>query len=543
MIIAKIILVNLNTILLKIGYHFELVFNVKYILLALFLIITNIYIAVLIPSVKAGTTSIMQQIRGNKSKKIRNGLLFKVLPIEGKLAIKNIKSNRNKYRIITILLVICITSYISISTYISYARETANLINEYDVDAELLVNHKKYFLEELKKIDKSGKLISNYEENEAEYFDINYEDIFNEYERKYSDKINYIVYKKISPNISIRPLEAIIYEQFIRSIWMNGFDGEHDGIIYTELIGLDNDTYNRYIKKLNAKNGDIIIFNNVTDSIRSLENEESSMYTYNPILKDNINFSLNIALYDYNIQTYKGEYKVINSPSIKRDYVLTRNLLEGFSEYKTVYRFPAIFVDMETYHNIIKDIQESDVQDNFIVDWDYRDMTWIKINCNDVANFKTYMEDYKSKNNIDISVRYYSLENQEKVVYIDIIQLLLKTIIVAIVIIGIISTINVINASLVERKEDFNILYRLGSTKGNIRKILIYEDIYMFIKSTVISILLSIPIIYKIIKEMKSVFVTSELLIPFGKIGLFIGMLFVISILIMIYSSKMIKEE
>ena len=139
--------------------------------------------------------------------------------------------------------------------------------------------------------------------------------------------------------------------------------------------------------------------------------------------------------------------------------------------------------------------------------------------------------------------KYYSLENQEKIIYTNILQLLLRTIILTIIIIGIISSINIINASLYEREEEFKALSRLGATKGNIIKILIYENIYMFIKATVISIILSIPILYKIIKYMEKTIILDKILIPFTNIGIFILMLFIISLAIAIYSAKFIKEE
>jgi len=112
-----------------------------------------------------------------------------------------------------------------------------------------------------------------------------------------------------------------------------------------------------------------------------------------------------------------------------------------------------------------------------------------------------------------------------------------------IIIIGIISSINIINASLCEREEEFKALSRLGATKENIIKILIYENIYMFIKSTIISIILSIPILYAIIKSMTKTIILDKMLIPFTSIGIFILLLFIISLIIAIYSVKFIKEE
>ena len=99
----------------------------------------NIYISSLVPSVRASSTSVIQGIKNNKQIKYKknNSIFERFLPIEGKLAFKNLKRNKNKYRIITILLVICMTSYITITTYINYEKVAANLIDEYDVDAEI----------------------------------------------------------------------------------------------------------------------------------------------------------------------------------------------------------------------------------------------------------------------------------------------------------------------------------------------------------------------------------------------------------------------
>lgn len=553
--IANNILHSFNNVLIKVGYHFELAFSLKYMLLALFIIVINIYMAVLIPSVKASTTSVIQGIRRNKQirYKRKNGLLVKILPIEGKLAIKNVKRNKSKYRIITVLLVICMTSYIAISTYIAYQKETANLVNEYDVDAILTF---------------------------SKDFNMDYKKIFDEYEKKYNDKIEYIEYKCIDMlGIVVEPKEAIIdynryeklkfnekdkiYERQTLKFdeetgeYYNTFeDDEADKIsVLMTIFGLDDKTYNKYIKKINAKYGDIIIYNNVTEEIPPTNDKETSTYIYNPLLRNDITFNLNIDLYRDNHEIYRREHKIIDSESLNGNYVLTDELIDGFAELKVIYRYPAIFVNIETYNKMIHDIQSDENIEythdslNSAVELVYvvlPNMTRVKIKCNDIANLKTYIEDIKVKNNIDdyiFGIACISLENQEKVIYTGVIELLLKVIIIAIVTIGTVSAINVISASLVERKEDFNILHRLGTTKRNMRKMLIYEGVYMFIKATIIAIIISIPIIWKIVRQIESVIILNKSLIPYGEIVAFFAILFAINILIMIYSSRMVKEE
>ena len=94
----------------------------------------------------------MQNIRNNKQIKHKNNTIMeRILAFEGKIAINNIKRNKSKYVIITILLVICMTSYIVVSTYIQYEKETAKIVNKYDSDAKLIIdstqniNYKKVF--------------------------------------------------------------------------------------------------------------------------------------------------------------------------------------------------------------------------------------------------------------------------------------------------------------------------------------------------------------------------------------------------------------
>ena len=176
--------------------------------------------------------------------------------------------------------------------------------------------------------------------------------------------------------------------------------------------------------------------------------------------------------------------------------------------------------------------------------WLYNDDTLhIKINCDNVIEFKNYIDEVNKSREDKIWVDYYTLENQEKLIYINIVELLLRTIMIAIITIGIASTINIMNASLCERKEDFKILHRVGATKKDIRKILVYETVFMFMKATVISAIISIPIIWGIIKHMENVITINKILVPFGSIGIYLAIMLVIMLIITAYSSKTIKIE
>lgn len=503
---SDLLLKLLNNIVASTIYNFKLVLDIKYIIISFVIIIINIYISSLIPSIRASSTSVIQGIKNNKQIKSQtnNSILEKHLNIEGRLALKNLKRNKNKYKIITILLVICMTSYITISTYINYEKVAANLIDEYDVDAELELS-----------------------ENSNKY----YKTILDNYGTTSGDKIEYLEYKIMGLYALVEPEDALIAN-------CRYADSLHFPI---QVIGLDDKSYNNYITDLNANNGDYIIYNNITPK----EGKTEYVYKYYTAFETNYEFDFKIVYCNYVDE--EASYEIIDDETLKENFVLTEKLPNGFKEINNTEKI-TIFTNIDTFNKIEEKINIHPKGTNQQNIWMHFGNTsnsgdFVKIKCGNIINFSNYMDNIIQNQNIDISAKYYSLENQEKIIYANVLELILRTIILTIIIIGIISSINIINASLCEREEEFKALSRLGATKENIIKILIYENIYMFIKSTIISIILSIPILYAIIKSMTKTIILDKILIPFTSIGIFILLLFIISLIIAIYSVKFIKEE
>ena len=503
---SDLLLKLLNNIVASTIYNFKLVLDIKYIIISFVIIIINIYISSLIPSIRASSTSVIQGIKNNKQIKSQtNNYIFeKHLNIEGRLALKNLKRNKNKYKIITILLVICMTSYITISTYINYEKVAANLIDEYDVDAELELS-----------------------ENLNKY----YKTILDNYGTTSGDKIEYLEYKIIGLYALVEPEDALIAN-------CRYADSLHFPI---QVIGLDDKSYNNYITDLNANNGDYIIYNSITKK----EGKTEYVYRYYTAFETNYDFNFKIVYCNYVDE--EASYEIIDDETLKENFVLTEKLPSGFKEINNTEKI-TIFTNIDTFNKIEEKINIHPKGTNQQNIWMHFGDTsnsgnFVKIKCGNIINFSNYMDNIIQNQNIDISAKYYSLENQEKIIYANVLELILQIIILTIIIIGIISSINIINASLCEREEEFKALSRLGATKENIIKILIYENIYMFIKSTIISIILSIPILYAIIKSMTKTIILDKILIPFTSIGIFILLLFIISLIIAIYSVKFIKEE
>ena len=235
----------------------------------------------------------------------------------------------------------------------------------------------------------------------------------------------------------------------------------------------------------------------------------------------------------------KFEYITVDEDSLNNGKViLIDEQIEGFKEIKTVYNIPTIFVNMDTYNKIEENLKNENEENMSVGNTEA-----IKIKCDNVIEFANYIQDISIKKNCPIIVEYYTLENKEKIIYISVLENILNTIMTSIIVLGIVSTVNIINSSLCERKYDFKILYSLGATKENINKMLINEGIYIFIKALIISILLSIPILYVIIKYMENVVIINKLLVPYQNICIFIVVLFLLSFIITIFSTKFIEEE
>ena len=505
---SNVILTLLNNILKNTGYNVRFILNIRYIILSLGIIIFNIFISSIIPSIKASTTSVIQGIRNNKQIKHRkNTIIERILPIEGKVAIKNVKRNKNKYSIIIMLLVICMLSYITINTYIQYEKESAKLINEYDSDAKLSIDSTQ---------------------------SINYKKILKDYENNTGDKIEYTEYKLTGINVLVEPKQALLTDNV--TTYNDGKQSMH-----MVIVGLDGETYNNYIKKLNAQYGDYIIYNKATEILEGRD----LVYTNYDVLKTGINFDLNLISVLNDEENEVNQYKKINNGKLNGNYIITNENIKGFKELQFKYLAPIIFTNMEKYNNIQKiNSDYNDTEGYEVENWIVSDLDeiLIKVKCKNIMNFSSYIDNIVKKQNIGIDAEYYSLENQEKIIYIEIVQLILNIIVISIIIIGIISTINIINASISERKQEFIVLNIVGATEKNINKILMFECIYMFLKALMITIVLSIPIIYMIIKYMQNIIIENKLLVPFGKINLFIMGLFSISLIIFMYATNFIKK-
>lgn len=511
---TDIILKIINNILIDTIYNFEISIKIQYLILLILVVILNIYISAIIPSIEASKFSVIQNIRNNKHIKSqkRRGILENKLSVEGRIALKNLKRNKSKYRIITILLVICMTSYIIAETYIKYEERTSDLIDNFDVDALF------YYREDY----------------------IDYETIFDNYSKETGDSIEYIEYKVQSLSISPEPSEAILY-----GFSPMEYDDEIIEVDSVYLIVLDNETYNNYLIGLGEENADCIIYNNITNEIVNSENS-SNKYEFHQVFDESYDLNLKIMDVFEEETNNRVTIRIMDDESLSGNIVYTDEYLDFFKD--TTMPNLNIFINEDKYNSIKENIENyiasNEITSYSLYNIDIADVSkYIKVRCGNILSFSDYMDNIIEKQNLDLVSTYITLENQENIIYVNILEFLLKLVIGTIVIIGIASSVNILNASLNERKKEFEILNTIGATKKNINKILIYECIFIFIKALIISLIISIPVIYKIIEYMENIIILEKLLIPYLNIAIFILTLFIISLLVTISSGKSIKNK
>lgn len=177
-------------------------------------------------------------------------------------------------------------------------------------------------------------------------------------------------------------------------------------------------------------------------------------------------------------------------------------------------------------------------------DFNYSSKT-VTFEMSDEDKFKIDFEEYLEKENIDDGT-YFFTNVQEIFKYINKFILLFNIFaylfIFLVTMVSITSIINTISTSMSLRSKEFAILRSIGLTTDGFNKILVLESIFIGLKA----IIYASPFCYLIIKSFQSIVINVYVgnnYIPFGGIIGAILMVFVIILIITIYSTRKIKKD
>lgn len=226
----------------------------------------TIYLSAISSAIKASRVSPIEAIRNSSNIKIRsknvrsNKLIKSIFGIGGDIAYKNLKRSRKKYRTTVISLVVSITIFISLSTFITYAFDLTTVyyggehnVEVYDneSDFEALKNNRERILS-LNNISKYTYLRSSFVtiDGLVSYMSDEYKDYLTEMMDNYSLDEESL----FSEGITLSSIGDKSYISFLNELELS-YEECHDNIIYIPTNIEDN---NEYFKAYTFKDGDIL---------------------------------------------------------------------------------------------------------------------------------------------------------------------------------------------------------------------------------------------------------------------------------------------
>lgn len=263
-ILATFILIQISTMLIgNIAFSDEIKFVFDMPALAVIISVVlgfvTIFLSCVFSARKASKISPIDAIRSNedikiKSKKIKSPkIIKKIFGIGGEIAYKNLKRNKKKYRTTVISLVVSITVFISLTTFMNYAFDMSGIYYQemdYNVSLSLYATQEnqdrgekayEYFKEVAQKHN-----LEDYSIRRSVYLITDL-----------SDKLT-SEYKEIYKDNQIIPITSVgenVYKEYIKEIG-GKYEDYKDGIIYCNNTTIDYDDEGNQINSIIIKEND-----------------------------------------------------------------------------------------------------------------------------------------------------------------------------------------------------------------------------------------------------------------------------------------------
>ena len=489
--LATYILLKITTLLLgtELLGGLKLIFSmpIEAIIISILLGGITIFLSSITSARRAAKISPIEAIRSNedikiKSKKLKTPkIIKKVFGIGGEIAYKNLKRNKKKYRTTVISLVVSITIFISLTTFMQYTFGMSNI----------------YY----KKINYNAYINIYYNLNEDKMFE-NYKKAYEQYRfilEKYNIK-EYGLIRYVNVDSDIDKYITEDYEQYagtedekykidIKSI------GEY---AYKELIEQIGGKYEDYENKIIYCNNSYLKRNQGKDMFNFKEGDKIKITTSNGITKE-----LEIA----KITEEKSEY--LPQYSNFGDFIISDKMLDEMGGYYT----DGMYINAEDPDKVCEELQKN-----------YDELQEHEYNLF-ITNYKEIAE-----------------ENNRLVLLISI---FLYGFITVITLIGVTNIFNTITTNMNLRSKEFAMLKSIGMTKKEFNKMIRLESIFYGLKSLIIGILLGTGIsfaIYRIVirseatEGIKFIFPTTPIIISIVFIMIIVG-------IIMKYSLNKINKQ
>ena len=477
----------------------EFVFSMPYwaVIISIILGFVTIYLSCVFSARRAAKISPIDAIRNNtdikiKSKKIRcPKLITKIFGVGGEIAYKNLKRNKKKYRTTVISLVVSITVFISLSTFLNYAFGMTGI----------------YY----KEMNYNVTIYSSYQNNNEN----SAKNIF-EYYQKLMENSNVDKYAIMRTVVFDKcNIEQFATEEF-KNYYKESYSDSIDEAMTISITSIGDKAYRDYVKKIGGK------YDDYKDSI--IYCDDSSTYKYdNESQKSERMIPFDFKENDVIKGTTVGNEEV----SLKIAKVSDQSPLDA-----NRYTFSGTFLVSDEFMDKLKD---------YVCVSAY-------VNTNDSEEFCRKLDEEETrleKEGIKLNYTNYNEEAEQQNRMVLLISIFLYGFIVVITLIGVTNIFNTITTNMNLRSKEFAMLKSIGMTKKEFDKMINLESIFYGIKSLIIGIALGSGISYWIYKvsigsqsteNLKFVYPTKAVIISVVFITVIVG-------IIMRYSLNKINKQ
>ena len=458
----------------------ELIFDISWLSLipAVILGAITVFFSSLFAAVKSYRISPIEAIRSNKyiniKRKKKNPFkspawVGKLFGAGGKIAWKNMKRSSRQYRTVVVSLVVSISVFIGVFSFVDYTIYNLKKVytGDFNYNMTAYIKQGKTSADEL-----------SFDEKESIFLDIARSKEIKEFCYKFESCYDYcfdIPIDKIPNNI----INSDYYDMFMKNnIWDNTLHNTE-----ARIVAYDDNTYNTILDRLGYRYDDMkdkAILVNI-DSVYDFENNSDDEYITDKFMIDPIGYKINL----------KFNEAEQNERSISQN-----------AEQLTL-EIGGEITDTSVFDDTVFS-EKSNGGGEFY----YRSLIvskeWLKKNYYDKDNLDNFMyilseDPDKTEQSIDISDDYLTVENfytrqKQTNSVIMLVQFLLYGFLCAISLIVVTNIFNTINTNTKLRQKEYAMLRSVGMTKREFNRMTVLECMFYTVKSLIIGILTGLAV-------------------------------------------------
>lgn len=441
-LLASFILVIVSNYYLSDSIGLILEFKISFIAIIFSVILgcLTIYLSSLRSAIKASRISPIdairssQDIKTNKKKIKTSKLIYKFFGISGEISKKNIKRNKRKYRTTVISIVVSVTIFIALSSFVHLAYSTADdelRDKDYNIRVSIFTNNNH---------DVYKKVIET---------------------TKYDSINNYSLERNTGLEIK-KPKFSNDYEK------INAAAEYSSSTEYLSIIGLEGDSFKKYLAKVGINESNLIYNAILVDRL---------MYNYYDTEKEKLN-TYNIRVFDYQV----GDKIVFDNNNKELDvtvgYVTDIRPFAHKSNSQTL-----LVVNGDVYNSLMQTLFDTD-DSNYLL---YINSS----NPNKLQNDIEKLLQGETVNVYNISESVNRMNN-----LFTLITIFLYGFIIVISLIGVTNIINTITTNMYLRRREFAMLKSIGMTKKELKKMIRLESIFICFRALLFGIILGSVLAY-----------------------------------------------